>query len=68
MKYRPKHIAEYLLLRIFMLPITVLPYRLALVFGAGLAWLGHFVFRFRTTEARIQSSCDRAVGDDKIGL
>ena len=54
MKYRPKHIAEYLLLRAFMLPIAVLPYRVALAFGAGLAWLAHFVFRFRTDEARIR--------------
>ena len=52
MKYRPKHIAEYLLLRAFMFPIAVLPYRVALALGAGLAWLAHFVFRFRTDEAR----------------
>jgi lauroyl/myristoyl acyltransferase len=52
MMYRPKHLAEYALLRMVGWWVNVLPYRMALASGWGLAWLGHYVFRFRVKEAR----------------
>jgi KDO2-lipid IV(A) lauroyltransferase len=52
MKYRPKHIAEYLLLRAFAASVRFMPYRLGLIVAWGHAWLIFFVFRFRAAEAQ----------------
>ncbi len=47
MKYEPKHIVEYGLLRVVAFIVCILPYRAALSLGWGLAALAFFVFRFR---------------------
>lgn len=51
MTYRPKHIAEYLLLRGAAALLVVLPYRAALAFGWVVARLAFHVARFRRREA-----------------
>lgn len=51
MKYRLKHLAEYLALRSVAALVQVLPYRGALAAGWGLAWVGFHVIRFRRREA-----------------
>jgi lauroyl/myristoyl acyltransferase len=51
MKYRPKHIAEYILLRVVAFLVCILPYRAALALGWGLAALAFHVFRFRRDKA-----------------
>ncbi len=52
MMYRPKHLLEYGALRFISALVNLLPYRVALGFGWGLAWVGHRVVRFRAAEAR----------------
>ena len=49
---RPKHIAEYLVLCFFGGVMRLLPYRVALALGWPLAFLAHFVFRWRVAETR----------------
>jgi KDO2-lipid IV(A) lauroyltransferase len=51
MKYRPKHIAEYLLLRGIAGVSGVLSYRLALTLGWGVAALAFYGVRWRRAEA-----------------
>ena len=62
MKIRLKHRIEYACLQTLSAIACVLPYRLALLLGAGLAWLAFHVVRFRVEEAvrRIQL----VLGDD----
>jgi Kdo2-lipid IVA lauroyltransferase/acyltransferase len=57
MKHRPKHVAEYVLLRSVCGLVALLPYRLALALAWGIARLAFSVFRWRRREAirRIQS-------------
>ena len=52
MKYRVKHIFEYVLLRVMTGLLNALPYRVALGVVFLLAWPMHFIFRFRVAEAR----------------
>jgi lauroyl/myristoyl acyltransferase len=52
MRYRPKHIIEYVALRCFAFSIRVLPYRLALSLAWWNAFLFFYLFRFRTAEAQ----------------
>ena len=52
MKYRPKHIIEYIALRSFAWWFAILPYRGALALGWSLAWIGFHIARFRRAEAR----------------
>lgn len=56
MKVRAKHRIEYAVLRTLSAIACALPYRFALAFGAGLAWIAFYVVRFRVDEAvrRIQ--------------
>ena len=51
MKHRLKHRVEYQALRAFCGLIARLPYRLALLFAAGIAWLGFRLARARRREA-----------------
>jgi len=51
MTVRFKHRLEYAALRVLSAVLCVLPYRVALAVGAGLAWIAFYVIRFRTTEA-----------------
>ncbi|MFO1491781.1 MAG: hypothetical protein U1F77_10130 [Kiritimatiellia bacterium] len=51
LKHRPKHLLEYALLRALGFVFRVLPYRLALAAGWGLAWLAFHVVRWRRREA-----------------
>lgn len=44
---RPKHIVEYVFMRMFVWLFVVLPYPLALGLGCGVAWIAHRIFRFR---------------------
>jgi KDO2-lipid IV(A) lauroyltransferase len=57
MKYRPKHIVEYVALRSFAFLFEVLPKRVALRLGEGLAAIAFYVCRFRRSiaEDRIRS-------------
>lgn len=50
-KNRPKHIAEYVALRLVGGTVRSLPYRMALGVGWGIAALGFFVARWRRAEA-----------------
>lgn len=52
MKYRPKHMAEYIALRIVMCVLGVLPHRAALFVGWLLALLAYHVVGFRVAAAR----------------
>ncbi len=47
-----KHLAEYAGLRVTFAAINILPYRVALATVWPLAWALHWLFRFRTAEAR----------------
>lgn len=49
---RPKHIIEYVFMRILAWMLVLLPYRPALGLGCAVAWLAHHVFRFRVREGR----------------
>lgn len=51
MQIRLKHRVEYLFLRALSGLVCVLPYRLALGLGAGLAWIAFHILRFRVKEA-----------------
>ena len=51
MTHRPKHWIEYLALRAFCGLVARLPYRLALLFAAGIAWPGFWLARTRRREA-----------------
>ena len=51
-KYRPKHVLEYVALRGIGGLIALIPYRMALAVGWGLAVLAHGIVRFRVAEAR----------------
>ena len=50
--HRPKHIAEYVLLRGLAWMINALPHHAAHHLGAGLAWISHYVIPFRVRAAR----------------
>ncbi len=50
MKYRPKHIAEYIFLRITAFWASILPYRMTLAVGWLIAFLGFRIFHFRRAE------------------
>ena len=52
MKYRPKHIAEYAALRFLQGFVNILPYRIALAFGAGVGWIGFHIVRWRVAKAK----------------
>jgi len=52
MKYRPKHVIEYALLRIVGGLLRVLPLRAGLFLAWIIAGTMHFIVRFRTAEAR----------------
>ncbi len=52
MKHRPKHMAEYISLRVLFGLVNVLPLRLALAIGWMIGALFFFVFRFRSAEAQ----------------
>jgi Kdo2-lipid IVA lauroyltransferase/acyltransferase len=52
MKHRPKHIAEYILLRALLGLVNILPLRLALAVGWIIGFLFFFVFRFRSAKAQ----------------
>jgi len=52
MKYRVKHVVEYVGLRLVAGLVTILPYRAALALGWGIAWLAFNVGRFRQKETR----------------
>ncbi len=52
MKYRIRHVCEYVLLRAVAGFVRILPYRGAILTGWLVAFLGHYVFRFRASEAR----------------
>lgn len=52
MRYRPKHIVEYLFVRAVVSGVMALPYRCALALGWFLAWFSHCVVRFRVSRAR----------------
>ncbi|MBU0678774.1 MAG: hypothetical protein KJ626_11735 [Verrucomicrobia bacterium] len=47
MKYRAKHVIEYGLLRLVADTVGFLPYHAALAVGWTVAWLAHYVARFR---------------------
>ncbi|MFA5688473.1 MAG: hypothetical protein WC959_04930 [Kiritimatiellales bacterium] len=51
MKYRPKHIAEYIAVRAALAVINILPLRAALALGWLASVLFFYVFRFRTAKA-----------------
>lgn len=51
MKYRPKHLVEYALLRTLLALFAVLPQRLALAVGWFFAAVAFHILRFRVTEA-----------------
>ncbi len=57
MKHRPKHVAEYALVRFVCGFVSILPYRPALVVSAGLAGVAYALFGRRRAEAlrRIRS-------------
>lgn len=50
--HRPRHVAEYLLLRGFAAAVNALPYRAALGLAWFLAALAHYIGRFRVRTAR----------------
>lgn len=52
MKYSPRHVCEYVLMRAVAGFVRLLPYRMALLAGWFTAFLGHFVGRFRVAEAK----------------
>ncbi len=49
--HRPKHLIEYVLLRLLGFVFRLLPYRMALALGWGLSWLAFHVVRWRRREA-----------------
>jgi len=51
MKNRPKHIAEYIALKGLQGFVLILPYRMALTFGAGIGWIGFHLVRWRVAKA-----------------
>lgn len=51
-KYRPKHVIEYVGLRVFVWVARIVPYRAALFAGWIAAWIAHRIVRFRAAEAR----------------
>lgn len=55
-RHRPKHIAEYVLIRAAELVLARTPYRFALCIGWLLAWFGHYILRYRVhlAKARIR--------------
>lgn len=57
MKYRPKHLIEYMALRAAAGLVNILPYRVALSIGWALGWIAFHVVRYRREEAirRIRS-------------
>ena len=65
MIYRPKHIVEYALLRMFTALLRVLPYRAALFIGWLNAWFSFHIVCFRVDEAkrRIRSVFGDAVSE-----
>jgi KDO2-lipid IV(A) lauroyltransferase len=52
MKYRLKHILEYAALRFVHFTVLILPYRLALLIGAGLGWIAFYLVRWRVRNAK----------------
>ena len=61
MKYRPKHIAEYILLRGLLGLVNLLPLRAALCIGWSIGALFFYVLKFRTVEA--QRRLEEVYGD-----
>ena len=51
MKYRPRHVAEYVVLRVIGFLMARLPYRLALLIGWLAGAFSFFIVRYRVTEA-----------------
>ncbi len=52
MKYRPKHVVEFIALCGVVGLMKVIPYRAALSIGWAIAWISHRIVRFRAAEAR----------------
>jgi lauroyl/myristoyl acyltransferase len=63
MKYRPKHIAEYILLRTFAGFVNLLPYKAALCVAWLNAFLGFYIIRFRV---RLVKDRMRSVFGDRM--
>jgi lauroyl/myristoyl acyltransferase len=51
-RHRPKHVAEYVLIRAASVLFARTPYRFALGCGWVLAWFGHHVMRYRVRTAK----------------
>ncbi len=67
-KVQPKHYLEYLALRAFCFLANVMPYRGAMVMGYGIAWISHYLFRFRRAEAmrRMRSVLGPALSEQTL--
>lgn len=52
MRYRIRHLVEYAALRGTVGLFRMLPYRCALAAGCVVAWIGHYLVRFRRRDAR----------------
>lgn len=52
MRYKTKHVLEYVGLRVFVSLARVVPYRVALLAGWCAAWIGHRLLQWRAAEAR----------------
>jgi len=52
MKHSPKHIAEYLLVRLVAAVLRCLPYRAALFLGWQAAWFSFYIVHYRVREAK----------------
>lgn len=62
MKYRAKHIVEYVALRGVQTIVNILPYRVALSLGAGLSWIAFTLVRWRVENAK--NRIREVFGDD----
>lgn len=70
MRYKTKHVIEYVALRGFVSLIRIVPYRAALLAGWIVAWLGHRLVRFRAVEARrrIRSVFGDRLSEEKVSM
>ena len=68
MKYRPKHVIEYTALRGLQIAANLLPYRLSLTVGAGVAWVAFHLVRWRVAEAkkRIREVLGETLSDREV--